>query len=133
MNYYISILSPVSLRPVIPSYHPCCSINIRTVSDERVQDFFPANPNTATRFHQVITFPWVVANGFMYCNKLAHDRPERAVYNVNSVALCTLGKPDPLHEDNCSFVSILSLYLHRNDWDSRTQPGYAVPTSWIYK
>lgn len=59
-----------------------------------MQDFLPIYAYYDPNPNRVSTAPMVQAFGFNLCAKLAQDRPDQAVHNANSVAICALGKPD---------------------------------------
>lgn len=79
------------------------------------------NPSLAYDKTYQISMPMVPAYGLFLYAKLGKENPDGAVRNADNVALCALGMLDfsfckqPLKKD-CSFVSILGLYLDKNNW-----------------
>lgn len=110
-----------------------------TVTSEQVRNYLPHEEMTDFVAPALLsnpayrsTLPLVRACGYLYCYMLAIEDPDRAVQNADSVALLALGKLDYNSgklKENCSFISILGLYLDQNDWGSPGNEGFGVPVS----
>ena len=140
MNYYILRALTVSLYLADDRL---CLIWLtrenRTVIDAEMRDYPPLadflNPNIDTYNPAYINnLPMIRAYGFHLCQKLAaFDNPDLTFRNCDSFAYFALGKPR-LHlcrrttawEQNAHPLYV-GLYLHRNNWGSFLNEGFATP------